>query len=191
MEAYFEVKGYRKRVVDGVYVLREDGVPLYGRLYSGNMSVDPIMFSSFISALRVFSFTSMKKELVDIGLRGERLFFRQERGLIFLVIIKAPTDKEQFHVPKELSETINELLSRIASVYQIIEETTDGFMREKDFDFFLATFGLAVDQILDELFLGAHQIDDYLSLIEKSAFNKDFSSPKEHFHFSDLYPETG
>ena len=180
MEAYFETRGYRKRVVDGVYILEENGIPIYGRIYSSNVNFDPIMFSGLVSALRSFSIASMQREIIDIGLRGERIFFKQSGKIIYLIIIKAPLNEKRFFVPYELSLTISEILERISKVHELIMETSENDFSESDHELFLATLGFAIDQVVDEVFLGAKTIDTYLEMLDQKAFEKDYTYPKDH-----------
>ena len=190
MDSYFETRGYRKRVVDGVYILEENGIPIYGRIYSSNMNFDPIMFSGLVSALRSFSIASMQREIIDIGLNGERIFFKQSGKMIYIIIIKAPLNEKRFFVPYELSLTISEILERISKVHELIMETSEKEFSEADHELFLATLGFAIDQAMDDVFQGAKTIDDYLKMLDQDNFENDYSYPKDHHmdfnHFSPI-----
>ncbi len=163
MDGYYEAPGYRKRVVEGVFLLKEDGLPLIGRVYSNKIGIEPIMFSGLISALRTFSISSIGKEIIDVGMEGSRLFFKKHDEIIAVVMIMAPTGETRFYIPKQLSLAIDELLEEIISLYLVVNESF-GRDSEREQDL-MATLGIAIDQILNRVFDGKKTIDEYLALI--------------------------
>ncbi len=163
MDGYYEAPGYRKRVIEGVFLLREDGVPLIGRVYSSRIGIEPIMFSGLISALRTFSISSMGKEIIDVGMEGSRLFFKKHGETIAVVMIMAPDSQNRFFIPKQLSMAIDEVLDEIISLYLVANDSF-GHDSDREQDL-MATLGIAIDQILDRVFEGKKTIDEYLSLL--------------------------
>ncbi len=163
MDGYYEAPGYKKRVVEGVFLLKEDGVPLIGRVYSNKIGIEPIMFSGLVSALRTFSISSMGKEIIDVGMEGSRLFFKKHSEIIAVVMIMAPSSQDRFYIPKQLSLAIDELLEEIISLFLVVNDSF-GHDSEREQEL-MATLGIAIDQIMNRVFEGKKTIDEYLALL--------------------------
>jgi hypothetical protein len=74
-------------VVHALWILDSSGVPLFNRLYSP-CEIDPLLYTSFISALVNFQLVTEGKQLSEVTLGNLKLCSLADAGLVFLAVVE-------------------------------------------------------------------------------------------------------
>jgi hypothetical protein len=114
--------------ISNFYVLNEAGIPLFARYYQ-DRSIDSILFAGFLSAIEVFTRTSLGDNLTDIGMEnGTRYFFhRSDHGYLSVIStpVKSinaidPLQMKIIHIILEKFNLVIDLIVKVADAHEVV-----------------------------------------------------------------------
>ena len=150
--------------INAIYIISDIGTPLIIRTYSENdvFTKDSSTISGFLTAINIFSESALEIFLSDIGILNQRLFFKYQSDIYYIIAIDEAAfkslslqDSRQFieELLWILVNSFNEFYTEAQDKYKLLQ------LKEK-----LDEYALTVDQLVVE---GARSWLETLAVIRK------------------------
>jgi hypothetical protein len=109
--------------ISSIYILNDSGTPLFARHYQGEASqTDSVLIAGFLSAIEIFTRTSLGNKLTDIGMEDGTRFFFERSAHEYMSVASSPTDTN-FNIDPLQVEIMQLVLAKVNTVIDIIVKT--------------------------------------------------------------------
>lgn len=136
-----------KSPVIGLYLLDTSGIPLLARHYRESFTEEEaILLGGFFSAIEIFTRSSLKSNLTDIGVNQKRFFFTiSNSNYIQVVLLETNKDYEIMEKEYKLIELIQKRISLV--IKTIIDISEENMINSQDI---VKSCGSTIDSIVFE-----------------------------------------